>query len=195
MRWASLVYGQHVSEFRTYYGSDTRLDGLLFGCAAALIASPILDRSAHQHRSTHVAWARWPAGLAGISVILATLVFRDDGFRETLRYTIQSMAIVACLRYAIVSVGSPVFRVLNIRPIAWFGRMSYSFYLVHQIIISWLHEHMSSKAGVLVITLVLATAVSWALHLLVERPVGRFRARVLRPSTRAPAIASSTSHE
>lgn len=186
-----LVYGQHVDVIRTYYGTDTRLDGLLFGCAAALIAHPVLDRGrddAGQRRA--VPWGSWPVGLAGLVVILGTLLFRDDGFRESTRYTIQSIAIVACLRYAVsADATSPVSRILNARPIAWFGRMSYGFYLVHQIIISGLEEHVHSTPVVIAITFVLASAVAWALHVVVERPVGRLRARVLRSRTPRVALA------
>lgn len=184
-----LVYDQHVDVIRTYYGTDTRLDGLLFGCAAALIAHPVLDRrrdDADQRRP--VPWGTWPIGLAGLIVILGTLLFRDDGFRESTRYTIQSIAIVACLRYAVAAdLSSPVSRILNARPIAWFGRMSYGFYLVHQIIISGLEERVHSTPAVIAITFVLATAAAWALHIVVERPVGRLRSRVLK--SRAPRIA------
>jgi peptidoglycan/LPS O-acetylase OafA/YrhL len=187
-----LVYEQHVGIIRTYYGTDTRLDGLLFGCAAALIAHPVLDRRRDSNGDRQPSpLATWPFGLAGLIAILATLLFRDDGFRESTRYTIQSIAIVACLRYAIAAdLRSPVSRVLNARPIAWFGRMSYGFYLVHQIVISGLEEHVHSRIGVIAITFVLSTAAAWALHVVVERPVGRVRARVLKARTPRVALAS-----
>ena len=190
-----LVYGQHASQVRTYYGTDTRLDGLLFGCAAALIASPILDRRQDRVPSRTVPLATWPAGLIGALVIGATLLVRNDGFREGIRYTIQSVAIVACLRHAIVSEGSPLYRILNTKVVAWFGRMSYGFYLVHQVIISWLQQHLSSKVVVLVVSLALSTALAWALHVVVERPVGRLRSRVLRAKARSTeAAAAPTTH-
>jgi peptidoglycan/LPS O-acetylase OafA/YrhL len=175
-----LVYGEHSLQLRTYYGTDTRLDGLLFGCAAALIASPALDRRDDDGPRSQVRWASWPVGAAGLGIILISLVFRDEGFRETVRYTIQSVAIVACLRYAIVNFSSPVGRILNAKPVAWFGRMSYGFYLVHQVIIFGLQQHISSKAALLIISLVLSTTAAWVLHLVIERPAGRLRSRVLR---------------
>ena len=192
-----LVYGQHVAQVRTYYGTDTRFDGLLFGCAAALIFSPILDRRRTDDgrvggdATPRVPWARWPVALGGAAVIGATMLFRNDGFRESIRYTIQSIAIVACLRYAIVAVGSPLYRVLNAKVVAWFGRMSYGFYLVHQIIISGLQQRLSSKIVVLVVSFVLSAATAWALHRLVERPMGRLRARVLRSGRRAAAVVAA----
>ena len=38
-----LVFGLHVSTDRTYMGSDTRFDSILFGCALALGMNPMLD--------------------------------------------------------------------------------------------------------------------------------------------------------
>jgi peptidoglycan/LPS O-acetylase OafA/YrhL len=175
-----LVYGEHSIQLRTYYGTDTRLDGLLFGCAAALIASPALDRRADDGTPKQVGWTSWPVGAAGIGIILISLIFRDEGFRETVRYTVQSVAIVACLRYAIVSVSSPAGRLLNAKPVAWFGRMSYGFYLVHQVIIYGLQQHIASRAGLLIASLILSTAAAWALHLAIERPAARLRSRILR---------------
>lgn len=192
-----LVHGVGVSQVRTYYGTDTRLDGLLFGCAAALLLSPVMDRDRRSERTGRLLGTGWPVGLAGVLVILATLAVRDEGFREGIRYTIQSIAIVACLRYAIVCEGTPAFKVLNHRVVAWFGRMSYGFYLVHQIVISWLQEHLTSKVVVLVVSLALSTLVAWLLHLAVERPVGRLRSRVLRrvarpvPARDVPAVTPS----
>ena len=111
--WRSyLVYGLHVETARTYYGTDTRLDSLLFGCAAALMLSPMLDR---QRR-----WSRpnpWVA-LVAFACLGATLLVRGDAFRESSRYTIQSIAIVVCMLYAITAAGSRTFRVLNWKAIA-----------------------------------------------------------------------------
>lgn len=178
-----LVYGADVAQVRTYYGTDTRFDGLLFGCAAALVASPVLDRRAvdGDRADDRAPLTSWVVGAAGVAVLLATLLYRNDGFREGLRYTIQSIAIVACLRYAVSSGARTLtHRALNWAPVAWFGRMSYGFYLVHQIVISALQEHLSGKIVVLVLSLAVSTLVTWVLHLAVERPMGRLRSKVLR---------------
>ncbi|MEZ5250251.1 MAG: acyltransferase [Ilumatobacteraceae bacterium] len=90
-----LVYAMHAPIDRTYYGTDTRLDSLLLGCVAALVANPVLDRDI-----VHEARTRLAAHL-GLVTIVATLLVRDDGFRETLRYTIQSVAIVAIVRWVV----------------------------------------------------------------------------------------------
>ena len=81
-------------------------------------------------------------------------------------------------------------RALNWAPVAWFGRMSYGFYLVHQIVISALQEHLSGKVLVLVLSLALSTLVTWVLHLAVERPMGRLRSKVLRRLNAAPGAAA-----
>jgi peptidoglycan/LPS O-acetylase OafA/YrhL len=182
--WRSyLVYGLHVDTNRTYYGTDTRIDSLLFGCAAALMLSPVLDRDRTWTRPN-----KW-FGLAAFACLGATLLVRGDAFRESSRYTIQSIAIVVCMLYAITAIGSPTFRALNWKPIAWFGRMSFAFYLVHQIVIGELQKHISSKPVVLVIALGLSTLLAWLLHLAIERPAARLRSRFVQSKTRAPAPA------
>jgi len=180
--WRSyLVYGLHVETNRTYYGTDTRIDSLLFGCAAALMLSPVLDRDRTWSRPN-----KWFA-LAAFACLGATLLVRGDAFRESSRYTIQSIAIVVCMLYAITALGSPTFRALNWKPIAWFGRMSFAFYLVHQIVLSELQKHISSKPVVLVIALGLSTLVAWLLHLAIERPAARLRSRVVQSKAKGPA--------
>ena len=107
---------------------------------------------------------------------------RNESFRESSRYTIQAVAIVICMLYAITSAGSLTFRTLNWKPIAWFGRMSFAFYLVHQIVLGEIQKHVSSKPLVLVIALVLSTLLAWGLHLAVERPALKLRNRITRAS-------------
>ncbi|MEL6984705.1 MAG: acyltransferase family protein, partial [Actinomycetota bacterium] len=178
---------------RTYFGSDTRADGLLFGCAAALIANPAFERSRDEQGRPQVPLAGFPVAALAAATILATFFFRDIAFRETFRYTIQSIAIVALLRYAIVAVGSPAFRALNAKPIAWFGQMSYGFYLVHQVVILGLEQRISSKVPIFVISLVLSTLVAWGLHLVVERPAHRLRNKTLAALRSSPRPATSAS--
>lgn len=174
-----LVYGWDVNELRTYFGSDTRADGLLFGCAAALIANPAFAQQRDRLGRPVVPMANIATAAVAGGVIMATFLIDDVGFRETVRYTIQSVAVVAVLRYAMVSVGSPAFRILNAGPIAWFGRMSYGFYLVHQVVIAGLQERISGRMTITIISLVVSTLLAWGLHVVVERPSVRLRNRVL----------------
>src|SRR5213075_526599 len=91
-----LVYATHSPENRTYMASDTRFDSILFGCALALGMNPVLDRMPFTDRT----WRRVLLPL-GVTLLLVTFVVRDFGFRETVRYTLQGIALVPVFVVAI----------------------------------------------------------------------------------------------
>jgi peptidoglycan/LPS O-acetylase OafA/YrhL len=170
-----LVYALDASVDRTYLASDTRLDSILFGCALAVWGNPVLDRAPLNE-------ARWKfAYVPGALLFLgATLVLRDPGFRETLRYSLQGAALtvifVAVMRFP----GWAPFRLLNLRPVAFLGVLSYSLYLVHYAVIFAVRRagpglHPLVQAA---LALALAIALSWALYLFVEKPCARLRKRL-----------------
>jgi peptidoglycan/LPS O-acetylase OafA/YrhL len=64
--------------------------------------------------------------------------------------------------------------VLNWRPIAWFGTLSYSLYLWQEI---FLNPHSSHPFAAFPINLLMALAIAIASHYLIEQPALRFRAR------------------
>ncbi len=175
-----LVFGWHVSAERIYYGTDTRLDSLLIGCAAGLAANPVIDGAGQSPK----ALGRW--AWAAVGVIVVTLIMRGDVFRETLRYTLQSLAIVAVLRYVVSVPGSWVGRFLNWRPMVWLGQLSYPFYLVHFVVIAEVHKHTTSLPTVAVVSLTVAVPLAAGLRALVERPAQRMRDRVLVATRGAP---------
>ncbi len=176
-----LIYGFDVSIYRTYYGSDTRLDSLLFGCVAALVANPVIDGAGQSKRRLTVLAA------FGAVVILGTLALRDDGFRETARYTLQSVAIVAILRYVVAQPETLAGRLLNTRPMIWLGQLSYPFYLVHYVVILEVKKHVGALPVVAVISLAISLPLCIALRSLVERPAQRMRDRLLRSTPRPVA--------
>ena len=69
----------HMAEVYTYKATECRIDSIAWGCLAA-----VLQRS----RPALMAWIR-ARGVAvfagGVALILASLLIRDDGFRNTLR--------------------------------------------------------------------------------------------------------------
>jgi peptidoglycan/LPS O-acetylase OafA/YrhL len=171
-----LVLHYHVEVNRTYLGTDTRLDSILFGCALAVWNNPVLDRQSQKHDQ------RWkflyvPAAAA---VLAFCLVYRGDAFRETWRYSLQGVALTFVFIAAIRFHHWAIFRFLNLRFVAYAGVLSYSLYLVHYPVIFAL-QRWGGALGALPAA-ILAFAISLGLAQLmyvgIERPCARLRKRL-----------------
>lgn len=114
----------------TYYATDTRFDSILYGCLMALICNPV--HSAIDERSNNLIKVGM---VVGIGLILFTLLYREPIFRETIRYTIQGIAMFPIFYYVITQSESIIYKLLNCKPLAFIGKISYTFYLSHFVLI------------------------------------------------------------
>jgi peptidoglycan/LPS O-acetylase OafA/YrhL len=159
---------------RTYYASDTRLDSILFGSIFALYVDVTRERSAAEattRRDTMLF-------IAGAVTLLATLVIRNGYFRETLRYTLQGIALMPLFYCAITYAESPLFRPLNWAWMRRIGVYSYSIYLIHYIVIANV-ERNAPLGGERWFVILAAGAISVLYAAAVERWI-ESRLRVLR---------------
>lgn len=122
-----LVFGIGIDSLpkdRIYKATDTRLDSILYGVFLSIL---IWNRKAGisllQHRG---------AFIAGVSTIFLTLVVRTDEFRESVRYSLQGLAMIPIV-YGLVFDDrlSKLRSILETRPMVLVGRWSYSLYLYH----------------------------------------------------------------
>lgn len=170
-----LVFGFHVPESRTYMGSDTRLDGILFGSALALYQNPALDLPIGRDRQW--LWFGFPMGVT----LLATTVFvKNPEFRETLRYTLQGLALYPIFITAIRCAQHPVFSWLDSSALKLIGRLSYPLYLTHYILLFMLGKALPSVPvwERAIVGLGLSIVLALFLDLLLERPVQKIRASI-----------------
>lgn len=123
-----------VDHYRTYYGTDTRIDGIAWGILAAVIFAKLGGPSARRDGRYQRAIGHWSVLLVAVAVYLVSLLVRDEFFRETLRYSFQSVAAAAIILYGFFATG-PTGRlflaVANLRIVQVIGLASYSIYLVH----------------------------------------------------------------
>ena len=61
--------------------------------------------------------------------------YRDEVFRLTARYTLQSLAIAGLIYLAVARADRLPFRWLNARPLVYVGTISYTIYLSHHVIL------------------------------------------------------------
>jgi peptidoglycan/LPS O-acetylase OafA/YrhL/glycosyltransferase involved in cell wall biosynthesis len=187
-----LVYGFDAPKDRTYVATDTRIDSILFGCALAVFGNPVLDKTRVSDRSWRLIW--FPLGLIGL--VLSYLP-RDIHFEQTFRYSLQGVSLFPIFVSAIRFPNWFVFRPLNVRPIAFLGVLSYSFYLIHPTVLFGLEQWLPWPAWVRgSVGLGIVIAISTAIYYLVEQPCARLRKRLSRVNpSRADAPAVGTAPE
>jgi len=181
LAWRIVIHmGMHAGVSRTMYGSDTRMDTILFGCIMAIVRESGDERSLviNDQVKSGVVVTAFPA------LVFSRIVWRNENFRETLRYTLEGLALFSCFTYAISSSDSPVYRLLNWRPVRFMGLISYDFYLVHLVIISAVKNNLSDLPAVrITLSLILSITLGSALYFLVDRPLARWKRRFERPAT------------
>jgi peptidoglycan/LPS O-acetylase OafA/YrhL len=161
---------------RTYIATDTRLDSILLGCALAVRHNPMLDPS--NLSSTFRRCFLLPVCLA---CLLGCLLVRNEVFRETLRYSLQGLALTGIFIVAIRDSELAPFRWLNLKPVAFIGTLSYSLYLMHQTVL-YVSVRIFPEQGIFiraVSTLLFSICVAWLIHVCVERPCARLRRRLI----------------
>jgi peptidoglycan/LPS O-acetylase OafA/YrhL len=170
-----LVMHFHTPEDRTYMGTDTRLDSILFGCALAVWHNPVLDRPAMSPATRK--FVLLPLCLLGLA---GSLLIRNEAFRETLRYSVQGLSLTGVFIVAIRDWESPVMRWLNLRVLTFIGTLSYSLYLLHQTVLFASQRMFPDQhpAVLAVGSLLCSIVVAWAINVLVEKPCARLRRRL-----------------
>jgi peptidoglycan/LPS O-acetylase OafA/YrhL len=114
----------------TYFATDARFDSILWGCVMAVGFNPWCG-------DINPFWDRRRGLLAivGCALILFSLAWREPHFRETLRYTLQGIAMLPIFYYIVSAQGSWLSRALAWQPLRWLGWVSYSMYLCHAMLL------------------------------------------------------------
>jgi len=113
---------------RVYYGSDTRADSVLIGCAVALLLSFGFIRNTQRAALIARSLAR-----AGAIVLVAFVCFAGDGFAPLYvgGLTLVSLCCAAIIVHLILAPESAVSGFLSSPPMQWIGKRSYWLYLWH----------------------------------------------------------------
>lgn len=119
------------NSLRTYYASDTRIDSIIYGCILAIVANPVKA----VHRGGAMSPRQWALLAIGGGTLLGTLLYRDETFREGIRYSLQGLALMPIFYFAIRFSDRPPFQFLNWPWVKKIGVYSYVIYLSHYVVI------------------------------------------------------------
>jgi peptidoglycan/LPS O-acetylase OafA/YrhL len=184
--WRCWLQSHGASTMHLEFGTDTRVDAILIGCLMAMVRNPWLDPLPPKNKLRDL------AVLAGCLLLLAaTLVWRDEYFRMTLRYSVQCLLIAVVMYLAVARYQDAPFRWLNLRPVAYLGTISYTMYLAHYLVLLTMEQYASALGPGAVITLTAGVTIVIAalMRELVEKPCAVLRHRLHEKfSTRRPAL-------
>jgi peptidoglycan/LPS O-acetylase OafA/YrhL len=163
----ALLFQSSGSVARTYYGFDTRMDALLIGCAAAMAVSWGFLRGTNSFN------------VLGIVLLCLFLVVTD--FASPLMHNGGFTILAATTALLLVSLvfsesGIPK-SFLELRPLAWVGKISYGVYLWHYPVFKSLN-HLSAPWPLKLLIAVSATfAIASVSFYVLERPLLRLKKR------------------
>jgi peptidoglycan/LPS O-acetylase OafA/YrhL len=172
----TMIYGNSgdVIERYTYCLTHTRFDSIIYGCLASLLL----------HLNASGIFAKVLANkkifVLALAAIVGCLFYRNEFFRNTLRYSVQGLALFIIVP-AIINVKAyePLKNFLSLGALVCIGRLSYAIYLTHMIAISalsFLREGGHAILYYFAVT-VLTALLSIACHYLIEKPFARLRKR------------------
>lgn len=179
---AAILLTSEATANRVYFGTDTRVQALLIGAAAAALLVRDWSTLTMGGRPLRSRWVRWPtrllsvAGLAGVGVLAHYATGAPDEYRMGLFTAVAAAAVLVVATVALDQEG-PVARLLACPPLVWLGAVSYGVYLWHWPIFLALNGEATGWSGWSLFaarcaaTLAVAVGSYWVL----ERPIRRWR--------------------
>ena len=152
---------------RAYYGTDSRIFQILIGAVLAIsLAGPLKARVA--------IWGRRLAPVALLAIAAAYLLLADD---NSIYYHGGAVvvALAAATLIAGLEAGSPIDRLLSLRPLVLVGLASYGMYLWHFPIIIFTNQWLgpTSTPAIALLAVGLTFSVTAISYIVVESPIRR----------------------
>jgi peptidoglycan/LPS O-acetylase OafA/YrhL len=181
-----LVFNMHVGLPRIYLATDTRVDSILFGCALAVWNNPTLDNGAAEDSARPPNRWKYLVLPAALGALLWSFTLTGPISLATTRFSVQGVGLTFLFIGAIRFHEWLPFRLLNWRPVVFIGTLSYSLYLVHDVMLRatarlWPQSHAWQRA---VVALAASFITSWAIYVAIEKPCARLRKKLTRQQAR-----------
>ena len=183
-----LIAVLHNNHLWTYYATDARLDSILWGSVLALTNNPASisagekpDRSILPFRHQTLVF------VAALLVLAASLFPRSIVYKESLRYTLQALALYVLFSFVIPSIRHWSVRWLEWKPLRYLGWISYSLYLCHDFILNVLTTRWPDRVAFTApLAFVLSIAFAIVFRYTLELPLQGLRARFRPAAVPAP---------
>ena len=196
---AILLARDEAAVNRVYFGTDTRVQALLIGSAAAALLVRDWPALTAGWPVLRARWSRWLArglpflGLAGLAAATHLLTGRADEFRLGLLTAVAVAALFLVAGVALDQDG-PIARVLAWRPLVALGSISYGIYLWHWPVFLAINGERTGETGLslFVVRCIITVGVAALSYWLVEQPIREWRpARVPQLRLAAATIATA----
>lgn len=151
--------------------TDTRLDGLLLGCLAALLLTDPRWRKLFLRIMTTWTWAACVAAYLGMQLL----------FRRHYYTIFESLLLAVIVATTVLRPQMWAGRMLELSGMRWVGRLSYSLYLWQQFFLVPGGKHFLSKLQWFPLNLALLLAMAGLSYRFVERPLIRLGHRLAPP--------------
>ena len=173
---------------RFYFGTETRIEAIFAGCAAALaLRNDKVFTIAHRFLSIRFMPFLIGVGTAVIFLLATLHGHENDVSIETWGYSITSLMLALWIVSVLFQPKSWTSRVLAFRPMIFLGRISYGLYLLHYLVIHVFSHLVGIKEGsgsvsqrlfIWISTMTVSIAVATAHYYGVELPLLKTRKKV-----------------
>ena len=184
--WRVLAhYILSVSADYTGIATDTRINSILYGALLRVLFESTLATTV-----VNICKAR-VVRIISILLLIITFGIRDDGFRETIRYSLQGIALMPLFSMVLLDQPTTAIRRVLASPImVLIGRLSYSIYLFHLLartpaeVVFGSPYRIESVVSGLFFTGVLA----YTVYIFVELPIANVRRRLRWKESPIPSV-------
>jgi peptidoglycan/LPS O-acetylase OafA/YrhL len=161
----AFVLSHHLYPGWDYSATDSRFDSILWGCLLAVAWNPWLGDNAG-------ILERWKKQLAvaGAVLIVGELAVQNDNFQATIGFTIQSVCLLPIF-YLVLSTHTVLTTLLEWRWLREIGTLSYTLYLVHDVIRHALDTVIHKTIPVMLLSGIFSIAFALLMKYAVETPL------------------------
>lgn len=174
----NLVLDPDFFEDRIYYATDTRIDSILYGCVLAIGCNP----TRFSGNRDEIAFRHWMIIILAVSVLAFTFIYRDIVFRQTIRYTLQGLALMPLFYFAISRYKHWIFSLLSTSLVQKVGVYSYSIYLIHFFFINLLLKHNDEAImpfNLFMLSIIVSIIYAFLMHKYIEKPFYKLRKQII----------------